>query len=243
MNALEEKANYDQLAERIQLLEKRLTSIESLLRLEWQERDNIQESNQVYTAENTESRLVEYGLAWLGGIVFLLGILFLMSFLQNIGFPVISVLSAYIFTFLLLGIAYSLKKQFPVLLKVLLIGVPILLFYITLKLHFFTDQPLIATKGIALILLIFLISGQFIVSLRKNSEFLASISITLIVALSIITNSDSLTFIMLVTVSLISVVFFYKKMWWKMLIYSLLLVYFAHLLWLLGNPLLGLLLR
>jgi len=239
MNTFEEKANYDQLAERVQLLEKRLTSMESLLRLEWRERENAQESNQVYTAEHTESRLVEYGLAWLGGIVFLLGILFFMSYIHSIGYPVLSVIAAYVFTLLLMISAFGLRKQFPVLLNVLFICIPILLFYITLKLHFFTEQPLIATRGIAILLLLLLIAGQFIVSLRKNSEFFASISITLLVALSIITDSGSLTFLMLVVAAVSSVVVFYKKMWWKMLIYSLFLVYFAHLIWLLGNPLLG----
>jgi len=239
MNESEEKANYDRLAERVQLLERRLTSIESILRLEWQQKESTEESTKVITAESTESRLVEYGLAWLGGIVFLLGILFFMSYIHNLGYPVLSVISAYIFTLVFLAVAYSLRTQFPVLLNVLFICIPLLLFYITLKLHFFTEQPLIATRGITLILLLLLVAGQFMVSIRKNSEFLASISITLLVAVAIINNSDVLSFILLVIAALTCVIFLYTRIWWKLLLYSLILVYLAHLIWLLNNPLLG----
>ena len=240
-----EDANSNQgpLVDRIKSLELRLRKIESILRIEWQgELEDTSVSpltEDTYTAEHAETHIVQYGLAWLGSIVFVFGIVFLMSFTENLGHPLLAKIVAYLATFILLTSSYFLRKPFPVLANVLTICSSLLLFYITVKLHFFTEQPLLTQKGIAIFLLLLLIALQVYNALRKNSEFYATIAITFCIVTAIISDYAYLTFSMLMVTAIVSLVLFYNRLWWRVHIYSLFMVYIAHLIWLLGNPIMG----
>ena len=65
--------NYDYLLGKIQSLEKRLSGIETLLKVEWVEKSGGKDlepiTKEKLVVNNTESKIVEYGLAWLGSIL------------------------------------------------------------------------------------------------------------------------------------------------------------------------------
>ncbi len=236
--------NLKSLLSRIELLEKRLGSIESILRIEWPkeaERSVAEEGFEeaVRKREDTESKVVEFGLAWLGGIVFLFGIVFLMTFAESLGYVVLSKAIAYAATILLFTISFFLRKSFPVLVNVLNICGLLLLYYITLKLHFFTSQPIIPGKGAAIVILFSVIGLHFYHAIRKNSEFLGFIAMTLCAVTAIVSDSAYITFTILAVSSIVALLLFYKKIWWKLIIYSLFIVYTAHLIWLFSNPVMG----
>ncbi len=239
----ENAQNYDLLLSKIQSLEKRLGSIESMLRIEWVDKEAklkpSEKPDEGYTAENAESKIVEYGLAWLGSIVFLFGIIFLMSYTESIGYLISSKVIAYLATILLIVFSYYYRKSFPILVNVLNIFSFLLLYYITLRLHFFTEQPLISQKWIDLFLLFILIGIQFYYAIQKNSEFLGSIAISLCITTAIFTDSTYITFLILTTTAIIALILFYQKLWWRLLIFSLFTVYLTHLIWFFGNPLVG----
>ncbi|MCK5468978.1 MAG: hypothetical protein KAI99_10715, partial [Cyclobacteriaceae bacterium] len=115
----ENPQNYELLSNKIQSLEKRLSSIESMLRIEWAGKEEKLKSSEKpeegYTAENTESKIVEYGLAWLGSIVFLFGIIFLMTYTESLGYVISSRAIAYLATIMLVALAYYLRNSFPIL--------------------------------------------------------------------------------------------------------------------------------
>lgn len=90
----------DSLVEKIKNLEVRLNRIESLLRIhlidEDQQSKSIENIGQApATIKLSESKIVESGLAWLGSIVFMLGIIFLTTFIENNGNPWLSKILAY----------------------------------------------------------------------------------------------------------------------------------------------------
>ena len=237
------ETNYAGLLNKINALEKRLDGIESILRIEWAQKEDEIKPNinpeDAYSAENTESKIVEYGLGWLGAIVFLFGIVFLMTYIEGLGYVLLSSASAYIATILLIAVAYYLRNSFPILVYVLNICSILLLYYITLRLHFFSDQPLIQQKSISLLLLFVLIGVQFIIGVRQNSEFLASIAVTLSALTAIFSDSAFATLSIITITAIGALILFYKYAWWRLLIFSLFMVYLTHLIWFLGNPVMG----
>lgn len=239
----EENHNYEYLVEKIQSLDKRLTGIESMLRIEWIDKENDKKlksaSTKEPTARDTESKIVEYGLAWLGCVVLFLGIIFLMTYIESVGYLITSKVIAYLSTLILIALSYFLRNSFPILVNVLIICNPLLLYYITLRLHFFTENPVVSQKGLILLLLIGLIGFQLYNALRKNSEFLGMIAITLCASTAIICDSAYITFLTLTLTALSALILFYQKLWWRLLTYSLFMVYITHLFWLLGNPIMG----
>ena len=191
----------ENLLNKIQSLEKRLSHVESLLSLEYVDGANepvmASKDEEHDAVESTESRIVEYGLAWLGIIVFLFGIVFLMSYIESLDYKVLSVVIAYFSVSLLILSSFLLRNSFPILVNVLNICNPLLLYYVTLKLHFFTGQPLIEQKGIAIGLLLIIVGLQLYNALRKNSEFLGIIAITLSISTAIVSDSAYITFAIL----------------------------------------------
>lgn len=239
----DDRHEYELLVEKIHALEKRLSGIESILRIEWVDKGGEivpqAKPEELHTAENAESKIVEYGLAWLGSIVLLFGIIFLMSYTESLGHFISSKVIAYLATLLLLTFSYFSRNSFPILVHVLNICSVLLFYYITLKLHFFTGHPLISSMGMNLVLIFIIIGIQVYVAIRKNSEFLGFIALLLCISTAIFTESTYITFIILTLTSVGALVLFYQKLWWRLMILSLFLVYLAHLIWLLNNPVMG----
>jgi hypothetical protein len=239
----EDHLNQKKLLERIEILEKRLVKVESMLQLEWvgdrtdlKTRDTADDS---ITVDTAESHIVEYGLAWLGSVVFSFGIIFLMSFTEGLGYPGLSRIVAYLATALLILFSYFYRKSFPILTNVLNICSALLLYYITVRLYFFLEQPIVSQKAVVLSFIFIIIGLQFYKALRKNSEFAAVMGVSLCISTAIFSDSTYLSLPILILVALISLFFFYSKAWWRLHIYSLFLVYFTHLLWFYSNPIMG----
>ena len=234
--------NQNNLIGRIEQLEKRLSRLEVALRMEWDTGDKesvVSHKEKEDSAENTESTVVEYGLAWLGSIVFLFGIIFLKSYIDNIGYPILSNGIAYVAAFLLILVAYKQENSFPTLSNVLNICFPLLLFYITVELHYFSPEPLISGAGIVLALLLTITAYQFYNSIQKKSEFHGFIALTFGIITAILADSAYITFTILTLCALAAHLLYYYKIWWRLEIYAIIMVYLTHLLWFLGNPLVG----
>jgi len=236
--------NNDLIFDKIRSIEKRLSGIESILGIEWANDPNKiinkpATKDNGYTAEETESKIVEYGLAWLGSIVFVFGIIFLMTYTESLGYIITSRAIAYATTICLVALAYYLRNSFPILVHVLNICGLLLFYYITLKLHFFSDQPLVQQKSIALFLLFILIGVQFLIGVRRKSEFQASIAVMLCASTAIFSDSAYTTLSIATLTSIAVLILFYQYSWWRLLIFSLFMVYLTHLIWLLGNPIMG----
>jgi hypothetical protein len=186
-----------------------------------------------------ESRIGEYGLAWLGSLVLLFGIYFLMTFTGNLGYPVFASILGYLSVACIFILAHILRRSFPHMVFMLYINGQLLLFYITLRLHFFTPNPILGNEAVDLGLLLVLCGVQVYFALRKRSETLAGIAFVLALATGII--SDSLHFTMAVDTAIAALALWVslRNGWWRLMIITLILVYASHILWLIGNPVTG----
>ncbi|MCK5368886.1 MAG: hypothetical protein KAQ62_10050, partial [Cyclobacteriaceae bacterium] len=162
-----------------------------------------------------------------------------MGYTESLGHFISSKVIAYSATLLLLTFSYFARHSFPILVHVLNICSVLLFYYITLRLHFFTDHPLISSMGIDLLLLFIIIGIQAYHAIRKNSELLGIIAITLCITTAIFSNSTYITFMILTITAIGALILFYQKLWWGLLISSLFMVYLTHLMWLLSNPVMG----
>ncbi len=235
--------DYDELLGKIESLENRLNSIEKFLRIEWigkEESDEIElKLKEESLGNNTESTVVEYGLAWMGSIVLLFSIIFLMSFLNNSGYIFTSRIIAYLASLLLIPVALFMRRNFPILANALTICIPLLLYYITLSLFYFTQPPIISSQLLLTVLLLVIVGGQFYLALKKNSQFLTSIALFLLIATALFADATYGTLGIILLTAIVSLYLFFQRQWWQLMIFSLFLVYLAHLLWLFNNPIAG----
>ncbi len=229
--------------EKLRILERRVNHLESIMGIEWVGDKAVgqppEATAEVSQAEHAESRIMEYGLAWLGSIVFLFGIVFLVAYVESSGSYTLANSIGYVSVVAFLALSYFLRHSFPALVHVLRICGLLLLYYVTLKLHFFTGHPLIANQWPALMLLLAIIAWQLYHAWQGNSEFLAGIAVTLLIATAIFFDTTPVTLALLTLTSLASLVLFYRQAWWKLHIYALFMVYLTHWLWLFGNPFMG----
>ncbi len=236
--------SFDSILEQLHSLETRLARLEGKLSTEnaRQFSENAQsaeeEANLVEVDKSViESNVVEYGLAWVGSIVLLFGITFLMTFTQNHLNGILSSLIGYFAAAAVFLIGWSLRNSFPHLSFMLNIGAHLLLFYVTLRLYFFSPVPVIPVKFVVILLMLIATGAMLYGALRRGSEFMGAIGVILVLATALISDSTHYTLPLLVVASATSMYLFIRNAWWHQLILSLILVYVCHVLWLFGDPL------
>ncbi len=227
---------YDSLEKRISLIEAKLGAADSLVQKKVEEEEiDIPLVNE----SDLEVRIGSHGLAWLGNIVMVLGIMFLMTYAQNLGYTYMSSIIGYILAGGIFLVAYKIRKSMSHLDFMLNFSGYVLTFYITLLLHFLTPEPLIGQIGVGLALIMILVALLIGVAMRKNSEFLATMAVLFLVVTALVSDTTYITLPLLTAAAATSAFLFLRKEWINLFLSSLFLVYLSHLLWLLGNPLLG----
>jgi hypothetical protein len=186
-----------------------------------------------------EMNFGEYGLTWLGNLVLMFGIAFLNYYLSGIGLALISIIAGYLLAagvFVLSNYIRSIHSYMSFVLK--LTG-HFLLFYITLRLHFFSTDPLIDNSLVVILILLAMIAIQSFVAIRSDNPVMAGLSLLFALVTAVLSN---LTHVMLplgILISAASIFYYFRYLWKSQLIIMLLAVYFVFLLWLFNNPLLG----
>ncbi|MFZ4400565.1 MAG: hypothetical protein ACOYO1_11060 [Bacteroidales bacterium] len=241
---VEENNENENLSERLNYLERRIDQLESLLGIRKVTAEEYKALDYEKTADELkykptdeenesamESKIGEFGLGWLGSIVFLFGIAFITQYIQSSGHVLFSTIFGYIAVGILFYVAFYIKNTIPGLSSKFNIISWILLFYITLRLHFFTNSPLFTEPYFPLFLLLLISGFQFYIANKNRSEFLSSIGIVLLL---ITANISKSTHFMLAIVSItviFSVFILYKNNWWKQLISTLILSYSSFIIW------------
>ncbi|MCX6246751.1 MAG: hypothetical protein NTW10_03365 [Bacteroidetes bacterium] len=238
--------------DRIQALELRIENIESRLKSQsipeqsWHsssvsEKIATESDDEILVMDEAaiESNIGEYGLAWLGSLVLLFGVVFLMAFVGNQGYPVLASALGYASAAGVFILAHFLRKSFSHMVFTLTISGHILIYYITLRLCFFSTHPLIPWKELDLVLVMAAIGILVYRAWRHSSELLTGIALILVMVTALIGDSLHITMSLLTLSAAAALYFFYRYNWWRLLIISLIFVYLSHLLWLINNPLLG----
>ncbi|TAL62344.1 MAG: hypothetical protein EPN88_13410, partial [Bacteroidetes bacterium] len=183
-----------------------------------------------------ESQIGRFGLAWLGNIVLLFGITFLTQYLMIQELRYLSILIGYTSTASILFLANYLKKTNGHLAFMLKMNAQILLFFITIRLHFFSALPVISNETVSILLLLSLIAFQAYLSIRNKSQAFAALSVLFALTTAVISDTTHFMLLLVTLTAAGSTYYLYKFSWKPLLFLTIFLSYFTFFLWLSGNP-------
>lgn len=235
----------------IHSLELRLSKLESVLNItdnkplyESEEQvkaaDPLQDSD-IFSEEEKglESQIGRFGLAWLGNIVLLFGITFLSQYMMNLGYRVISFIFGYLASAAIFFLANYIKNTNVHLSHIFRMNAQVLLFYITVRLHFFSLSPLISDKTISIVILILLVALQVYIAVRNESQSFAALAVFFALGLAVLGDALNLTLPIVTLTAAGTVYLYYRFKWEPLMIVTIFLSYLTFTLWLIGNPLMG----
>lgn len=186
-----------------------------------------------------ESKIGEYGLAWLGNIVLFFGIIFLTQYFTNLGLTLVSSILGFGAVAGILILSRSLRRSYSYMAGIFGVFAQILLFYMTVRLHFFTGHPILPWKGPAIILLMIVIGSEVYLAFRRNSEFYAGLALIMSVTVSIISDTTHVMLLFVTLTAAGATFFLFRKHWYRIFMLSIILTYLTFLFWILNNPLIG----
>src|SRR5574341_914404 len=186
-----------------------------------------------------ERRIGEFWLARVGIVALLVGTAFFIAYPIAVLPPLLHSLIGYFAVAGLFFFSRVWRAAYPYLSRILFGGGLILLYYATLRLHFFTDHPVIADKIIALTGLIAIVGLHYYFAARRKSELLTGIAVFLGYTTALMGDATHFTLPMVAVTSAAAVYFLLKYRFQTVVLFSVILAYLAHLLWLLGNAVLG----
>ena len=167
------------------------------------------------------------------GIAFLLTLPFknLPSYLPSIiGFSIVG---------LLLLSSYLLRESVSFLSRYLLGGGLILLYFSTLRFHYFTESAVINNYPLFIFLLTLNVLLSLVVAIRRNSSYLAGLAISLGFITAMVSKQPYVLFLLLTILASITVYLNIRNRWNGLLLYTTVGIYFTHLIWFLNNPIMG----
>lgn len=190
-------------------------------------------------SEGLEMEIGEYWLARIGVVALIVGLGFLVAY----PFPALPAAVPSAIGFGAGGLCYWLGRRWrqplPEMSRLLFWGSLFLVYFATLRLHFFSRTPLVESRALAVGLLAACIAGQYVVAARRASEFTAAIVTLLAFVTAFASNSVPAALALVVGVAAVAVWFVRVHGWHAHYLLALAGSFLCHLLMLLNNPLAG----
>jgi len=186
-----------------------------------------------------EFRVGEYGMAWLGNIVLFFGITFLVGYLQKSDYAVFSTLAGFLAVAGIYVTSYLTRDTYSYLSKLLAFNGHFLIYYLTVRLHFFQISPLIKNETLGLLILLVVVGVLFYKAIQKKSQFMMGIVLIMLLITGVVSNSIHFSSATAALTALISILLFYRFGWLKLVFTFIFLIYITHLNWLLNGPFIG----
>lgn len=186
-----------------------------------------------------ESKIGEFGFTWLGSLVMLFAIIFLMAFVTKQSSPLLASIIGYACVIGVFITTHLIRKSLEHLCFMLKISGYLLLYYITFRLFYFSAQPILTNKFAEIALLLVVSALQLVFAFRNRSELMTSIALILVLVTAVFADSLHYSLAMVTITSAIALYSFWKYNWTGVLLINLWLVYIFHLNWLFGNPVAG----
>jgi hypothetical protein len=183
-----------------------------------------------------ESKLGEYGLAWLGNIVLFFAIVFLWQYFNDAGKPIISLIVGGFSVAGVFSMSYYFRKSFTYLSLIFNLFGYIILYYIILRLHYYNDEPLLANWAFATILLLIVVGVQIYFAVSKQSQLIGGLAFALALFTAFVCNHLIVFFLISIVIVGFVMYSFWKYNWWKAMIFVLCIGFLINLYWLLANP-------
>lgn len=239
--------DYAGLTDAVTRLEARLTRIESYLGLRADE--NSETGDQLPgngfapadegSASGLEIKIGEFGLAWVGSIIFSLGIVFLVTYIHNLGYGAAATVLGYASAAILFVLASRWAESYSHLSGITTACSLGLVYYTTLRLHFISSEKLVPDRTVSIILLLIVVGLQFYLSIRKSGQWMAEMAILFGLATAVIIDRTHLSLPLVAALAAGAVMLSALNGWRRLLIWTIIAAYLTHLLWLLNNPVLG----
>ncbi len=242
---------FKELSEELELVKNRLTQIEASLENLNVQNVHLKKDESAGDDEDFEIKLPfsakgsiefsvgEYGMAWLGNIVLFFGITFLVGYLQKAEYAIFSVIAGFLAGAGIYAFSYLTRNSYIYLSKLLAFNGHFLVFYFTLRLHFFQDNPIIKNEFLGLLLLLIVVGVLFYKALQKKSQLMLGIVLIMLLITGIVSNSIHFSSAVTAFTALISIILYYRFGWLKLTFIFILLTYITHLNWLLNDPFIG----
>ena len=243
-NSEEPNAN-NQIKNHLGNLETRITRIEEHLNLGPSGVEKESQLTEEIPSKPSESEDVlefhigQYWFARFGIVVLAIGIVFLLTLPYRNLPPAFPSILGYILVAGILLLSYSLRKSFLYISRYLIGGALLLLYFSTLRLHFFSLQPALTNKSLVLTFLILVVILNLYISARRKSVYLASLNISLGYVTAIVSGSSYFLFVVTALMSVTVVYLMLKYQWKSIIFYGIILSYFTHFIWFINNPFLG----
>lgn len=230
-------------------LDKRLSRIEEVL--DYKLGSNLRELNGTSTkgdssepkqragGEAIESQFGEQLFAWISGVMVLFLVVFIMSFIHNQGKAGLAIIVGYGVTGGVLLFSHLMKNSFPKQVYLLKITSHLLLYYVTLRLHFFAENPLLENHALGLAILALPIGYLMYFAFKQKSEILTILGVTMVLATAIVSDHTHVMLGLLSLIAVFGLYIYHEKGWGKLLHFSLFTIYLTHILWLMNNPFMG----
>jgi len=186
-----------------------------------------------------EVEIGEYWLARVGVLALSVGLAFLVAF-PFTGLPsFVSCLIGYAASAVFFAASGRMRRARPDTAYILYGGALFLLFFATLRLHFFSLQPVVSSLPLGLALLVVAVSVELVLAARMGSELMTGLVFA--IGMAAVAIADVAWFQLGLLVALASSSFFLvrSRNWPGLGIVVTGLIYLLHLDWLLNNPLLG----
>lgn len=242
------KDDHASIIERIDALENRVNSLENALKGAYRAYPYAnQELDDESSLKARESYLIggvfetgvgEYGLAWLGNIVLFLAIGFLFQHFVNIHNPLLAIGVGITSVITVFGLSYILRVSYTYLSKTFNIFGFIILFFLTLKLHFYNKIPIIDNVSIATIIIIAVIAFQIFWAVKKENQFLAGLAYLLGLFGAFTINDIHLFFGISLALICFALYSYWRYSWLKSFMFILIISYLFFLVWMLKNKVL-----
>jgi hypothetical protein len=244
---LTENSELARLQSLYQALEQRMTLLESkievykgktipLTEISEPEIENVQEKE---TNDSIEYNIGESGMAWMGNIVLFFGLIFLFQYLQNSGMSLLSFILGFLSVAAIFTASKLMSRSFNYMANLFYYTGHLLLYFMVLRLHFFTTHPVITEKSIGIILPMIVIGIQTYLSVRKKLQVLGAYVLLLTLVTGIISNTNQFLLFTTVLTTLLTIYYLRVQGWSRLLIPFMTLIYLTQLIWLLNNPLMG----
>jgi hypothetical protein len=186
-----------------------------------------------------ELRFGEFGLSYIGSVILLLGIVFLVAYTYSAGQKLLATILGYSATVGLYLIERSWREAIPHISRLMLTSSLLLFYYTTMRLHFFSDQPILDSALFGLAGLLLAVILEIVFALHRKSQALCCLVIQLGLVCALLSDSTHLILALAVVWSAFAVRLALRRGWWPLLNVTIACVYIAHLIWLLNNPLTG----
>lgn len=186
--------------------------------------------------ESIESRVGEYGMAWMGNIVLLVGILFLTQYLQNINQTLISIafgFSSVIFVYML---GYFTRKSLPYMSRLFSFNGHLLLYIQVMRICLFKETAIIGSPLLSHALILLVLLSLIYLAYKRESQVLIVLTWIMMSLTAIASGQTHFMLGLMLGLSGTAILFAIRKGWWTALMISIFFVYFVFLDWILGNP-------